>query len=226
MLLERVSRRSYHFRCHRATPGAEMTLAAGTYFEHLKAYVNSDYVVDDGVDGKVLLTEKFFRPEDVKPQVRKIELLLPGAVMVFKLDHDDLETAKSKSKPALFHFLDDNAKPWSKRCDFVVFYVKGRAFYADCIEFKSKSLTAEKIVPQLRAGMCWVSSLKRTIEHYTGDKRKIYLRKFVFAENTNPDPYIDDNRQLNADPSIRYYHFNEVQGQPIIDLQNTSVQEI
>ncbi len=203
-----------------------MTLAAGTYFEHLKAYVNSDYVTDEGSGGKVILTEKYFRPEDVKPQVRKIELMLPGAGIAFKLDHDEFETANRKSKPALFHFLDDNAKPWSKRRDFVVFYVNGRAFCADCIEFKSKSLAAEKIVPQLKAGTCWVASLKRTIEHYTGDKRKIRLRKFVFAENDNPDSYIDGNRQLKADPSIRYYHFDEVQGQPLADLQNTSVQEI
>lgn len=203
-----------------------MTLAAGTYFEHLKAYVNSDYVMHDGVGGKVVLTEKYFRHEDVKPQERKVELLLSGSGMAFKLDHDDFDTQKKKSKPALFHFLDDTAKPWSKRCDFVVFYVNGRAFHADCIEFKSKSLTAEKIVPQLRAGMCWVTSLKRTIDHYTGDNRKIRLRKFVFAENENPGAYLDPNRQLNADPSIRYYHFDEVNGQHLADLQNTSVQEI
>ena len=126
----------------------------------------------------------------------------------------------------MFHFLDDTAKPWSKRCDFVIFYVKGQRFCADCIEFKSKSLTAEKIVPQLKAGACWVHSLKRTIEHYTGDKRKIHLRKFVFAENDNPDAYLELNRQLRADPSIRYYHFDEVHGQALADLQNTSVQEI
>lgn len=203
-----------------------MTLAAGTYFEHLKAYVNSKYILHDGTGGKVVLTEKFFRPEDVKPQERKIELLLPGAGMAFKLDHDDFETSKKKVKPPLFHFLDDTAKPWSKRCDFVIFYVNGRAFHADCIEFKSKSLAAEKIVPQLKAGACWVHSLKRTIEHYTGDKRRVRLRKFVFAENENPSPYIDGNRQLTADPSIRYYHFDEVNGQSLIDLANTSVQEI
>jgi hypothetical protein len=203
-----------------------MTLAAGTYFEHLKAYVNSDYVMHDGSGGRVVLTEKYFRPEDVKPQTRKIELLLPGAGMVFKLDHDDFETSKKKSKPPLFHFLDDTAKPWSKRCDFVIFYVKGRAFHADCIEFKSKSLTAEKFVPQLKAGMCWVTSMKRTIDHYTGDNRKIRLRKFVFAENENPGAYLDPNRQFIADPSIRYYHFDEVNGQPLADLQNTSLQEI
>ncbi|MES9947204.1 MAG: hypothetical protein ABW080_19815 [Candidatus Thiodiazotropha sp.] len=203
-----------------------MTLTARTYYEHLKAYVNNEYVMHDGSGGKVVLTEKYFRSQDVKPKTREIELLLPGTGMAFKLDHDDFETVRRKSKPALFHFLDDNAKPWSKRCDFVVFYVKGRAFHADCIEFKSKSLTADKIVPQLKAGMCWVASLKRTIEQYTGDGRKIRLRKFVFAENDNPDPYIDGNRQLNADPSIRYYHFNEVHRQSLADLQNTSVQEI
>lgn len=203
-----------------------MSLAASTYFQHLKAYVNADYVMHDGTDGKVVLVETYFRPEDVKPKERRIELQLPGSGMAFKLDNDDFEISKRKVKPALFHFLDDTAKPWSKRCDFVVFYVNGRSFNADCIEFKSKSLTAEKIVPQLRAGACWVNTLKRTIEHYTGDRRRIRLRKFVFADNANPDAYLDPNRQLIADPSIRYYHIEEVQGQPIATLENSSVQEI
>ncbi|WP_204934386.1 hypothetical protein [Roseibium sediminis] len=180
----------------------------------------------DGSDNKVILSEKYFRPEDTKPQTRKIELLLPGSGMAFKLDHDEFETSNRKLKPALFHFLDDNAKPWSKRCDFVVFYVNGRAFHADCIEFKSKSLNADKIVPQLKAGACWVGTLKRTIEHYTGDKRRFKLRKFVFGENENPNAYLDANRQLNADPSVRYYHFDEVNGQPLASLQNSSVVEV
>lgn len=203
-----------------------MTLAPSTYFEHLKAYINSAYVMHDGSDKRVVLKEKYFRPEDLIPQERKIELLLAGSGLAFKLDHDDFETAKKKSKPPLFHFLDDNSKPWSKRCDFVVFHTSGRAFHADCIEFKSKSLSAEKIVPQLRAGACWVRSMKQTVEHYTGDTRKIRLRKFVFGENDNPGAYLDANRQLNADPSIRYYHFSEVDGQPLAALANTSVQEI
>lgn len=215
-----------------------MSLSASTYFEHLKAYVNGDYIVHDGTGGTVVLTEKYFRAEDVKPQTRVIELRLPGPGLAFKLDHDEFEEEKASqrkskteekkktSKPALFHFLDDTAKPWSKRCDFVIFYVHGRAFHADCIEFKSKSLAAEKIVPQLKAGSCWVRSLKRTIEHYTGDTRSIRLRKFVFAENENPNAYLDGNKQLKADPSIRYYHFDEVQGQPLADLLNTSIQSI
>ena len=203
-----------------------MTLDAPTYFGHLRAYVNDRYVVDDGASGKVELSEKYFPPKGTRARTRRIQLLLPGQGLAFKLDHDQVELLRKKSKPPLFHFLDDNAKPWSKRCDFVVFYIKGKAFHADCIEFKSKSLTADKIVPQLRAGTCWVRSLKQTIEHYTGDSRKIRLRKFVFGENDNPSAYLDANRQLNADPSIRYYHFDEVNGQPLTALHNTSVQEI
>lgn len=203
-----------------------MSLAAATYFNHLRAYVNGDYVVHDGSGGKVVLSETYFRPEDVKPQERRIELKLPGLGMAFKLDNDDFEHSKKRIKPALFHFLNDTAKPWSKRCDFVVFFVSQRSFNADCIEFKSKSLTTDKIVPQLRAGASWVNSLKRTIEHYTGDKRMIRLRKFVFADNANPDAYLDENRQFLADPSVRYYQFDEVHGQLITDLANSSVQEI
>ncbi|MER8777273.1 hypothetical protein NKI01_11835 [Mesorhizobium sp. M0815] len=203
-----------------------MTLDSPTYFGHLRAYVNDRYVVDDGAGGEVALSEKYFPPTGTRAKTRRIRLLLPGQGLAFKLDHDQVELQRKKSKPPLFHFLDDNAKPWSKRCDFVIFYTRGRAFHADCIEFKSKSLTAEKIVPQLRAGMCWVRSLKQTIDHYTGDSRNIRLRKFVFGENDNPGAYLDANRQLNADPSIRYYHFDEVNGQSVVALHNASVQEI
>ncbi|MEM7218203.1 MAG: hypothetical protein AAF515_07555 [Pseudomonadota bacterium] len=203
-----------------------MTLAAGAYLEHLKAYVNSEYVMDDGASGRVVLTEKYFLPEDVKPQTRKIELLIPGSGMAFKLDHDEFETSRRKHKPALFHFLDDNAKPWSKRCDFVVFFVNRRALHADCIEFKSKGINGQAIKEQLSAGVCWLRSLKRTIEYYTTYNKKLKVRKFVFGTNTNPGPFVDGNQQLNADPSIRYYHFDEVQGQPLVELDNTSVHEV
>lgn len=203
-----------------------MTLTADVYFEHLRAYVNSDYVVSNGYGGKVILTEKYFRPNETKARKREIELLLPGPGLAFKLDHDEFETRGKKSKPALFHFLDDNGKPWSKRCDFVIFYVNKRALYADCIEFKSGSIAGAAIREQLRAGGHWVKSLKRTIEHYTADTRKVKMRKFVFGDKDDPEAYLDENRQLNADPSIRYYHFDEVNGQALAGLHNTSVQEV
>lgn len=203
-----------------------MTLDAATYFGHLRAYVNDRYVMDDATSGEVILREKYFPPTGTRAKTRKIHLMLPGPGLVFKLDHDQVELQRKKGKPPLFHFLDDTAKPWSKRCDFVIFYVNGRAFHADCIEFKSKSLTAEKIVPQLKAGMCWVNSLKRTIENYTGDSRRIRVRKFVFGSNENPDAYLEPNRHLKADPSVRYYHFDEINGQPLADLHNDSIQGI
>ena len=71
-----------------------MTLEARTYFGHLRAYVNDDYVIHDGTGGKVVLTEKYFRPEDVTPQKREVELLLPSVGMAFKLDHDDFDASK------------------------------------------------------------------------------------------------------------------------------------
>lgn len=203
-----------------------MSLDAATYFQHLKAYVNSRYVVHDGEGGEVILSEKYFPEGATRARTRRIALGLNGLGMAFKLDHDQVELQRKKTKPALFHFLDDNAKPWSKRCDFVIFRTEGRSFVADCIEFKSKSLTADKIVPQLRAGVCWCRSLKRTIEHYTGDARRIRVRKFVFGTNENPAAYVDGNGQLNADPSVRYYHFDEVNGHSLADLTNTSVLEI
>ncbi len=186
-----------------------MTLDAPTYLMHLRAYVNNRYVAHDGTGGEVVLRAKYFPANVTRFHIRAIRLLLPGPGLDFKLDHDQAELQRKKNKPPLFHFLDNNAKPWSKRCDFVIFYVNCQTFHADCIEFKSKSLTANKIVPQLMAGMFWVKALKQTIEYYTGDKRKIRLRKFIFAENEKPDPYID-----------------EVQRQPLAGLQNSSMQEI
>lgn len=203
-----------------------MSLDAATYFQHLRAYVNSRYIVHDGEGGEVILKEKYFQGDETRARTRKIALGLSGLGMAFKLDHDQVELQRKKAKPPLFHFLDDNAKAWSKRCDFVVFRTQGRSFFADCIEFKSKSLSTEKIVPQLKAGVSWCRSLKRTIEHYTGDCRTIRVRKFVFGTNENPGAYVDGNGQLNADPSIRYYHFDEVNGRPLSELQNASILEI
>ena len=204
-----------------------MTLDAPTYFGHLRAYVNDHYVMHDGDGGEVVLREKYFPPpQATRAETRKLRLLLSGPGLAFKLDNDQIQLSKKKSKPPLFHFLNDNAKPWSKRCDFVIFYVNRRAFFADCIEFKSDSIAGIAVREQLPAGACWVKSLKKAIEHYTEDTRKIRVRKFLFGDKEDAGAYLDSNRQLNADPSIRYYHFDEVQGQPVAALQNASVQVI
>lgn len=203
-----------------------MSLDAASYFHHLQAYLNSRYIVHDGAGGYLVLKEKYFSEGGTRARTRKIVLHLSGLGLAFKLDHDQVELQRKKAKPALFHFLDDTAKPWSKRCDFVIFSTAGRRFMADCVEFKSKSLTAEKIVPQLRAGVSWCKSLKQTIEYYTGDARRIRVRKFVFGTNDNPTDYINAGGQLRADPSVRYYHFNDINGRHLSDLQNTSFEDI
>ncbi len=206
-----------------------MSLDAATYLGHLRAYLNAAYIVHDGTGGAVELREKYFAEDGVKRLDRIISLGLAGPGIAFKLDHDEVGGGKKSgngNKPPLFHFLDDRAKPWSKRCDFVIFHVCGRALHADCIEFKSKSLDHNTIVPQLKAGVAWCQSLKRVIEHYTGERKTLKVRKFVFADNTAPGQFVDARRQLSADPSIRYYHFDEVNGQSLIALQNASVEEI
>ena len=204
-----------------------MTLDATTYLTHLRAYVNDHYVQHRGDGGEVVLKEKYYPPAPAtRAETRKLRLLLPGPGLALKLDYDQFRLHNQRSKPPLFHFLDDNAKPWSKRCDFVIFYVNRRAFCADCIEFKSGSIAGSAVREQLRAGACWVKSLKKTVEHYTEDTRKIRVRKFLFGDKEDADPYLDSDRQLNADPSIRYYHFREVHGQPLNALQNSSVHVI
>ena len=198
-----------------------MTLDAKTYFSHLRAYLNDDYVTYYDTDGEVVLKEKYYSQTSEKQKIRRLRLLIPGPGLVFKLDFD-----KTKTKPPLFHFLDNNAKPWSKRCDFVIFYVNRRMLFADCIEFKSGSIAGNTVKEQLEAGTHWVMSLKRTIEYYTEDKRRIRMRKFLFGHMADANAYLNSDQQLNADPSIRYYHFDDVQGKHLDHLQNASCKEI
>jgi hypothetical protein len=73
-----------------------MTLAAGTYFEHLKACLNSECLMHDRSGGEVVLMEKYFRPEETTARERKIVLLFPGPGLAFKLDHDDFDIARQK----------------------------------------------------------------------------------------------------------------------------------
>lgn len=96
-----------------------MTLDPQTYLEHIGAYVNNHYVMHDGVGGEVILQEKYHSDTGTsRPKKRNVRLLLPGPGLAFKLD---AELGKCGASLPLFHFLNDNAKPWSKRCDFVIF---------------------------------------------------------------------------------------------------------
>ena len=74
---------------------------------------------------EVILKEKYFPPGGTRAKTRKIELLFPDQDLLSNWIMMNSNCSERRSKPPLFHFLDDNAKPWSKRCDFVIFYVNG-----------------------------------------------------------------------------------------------------
>ena len=195
-----------------------MSLDAASYFKHLRAYLFSDYIIDDGSSGKVALKEKYFLAGETKKRTRRVELPFQGEAFAIKLD----------GMPSrLFHFLDDNGKPWSKRCDFIVFQCHRRAINAYLFEFKTKSLDPSSIIDQLKAGERWCACLRKVIHQYTGDDRKLRLRKFVCSENDNPAAFLDAAGQyLARDPSIRHHHCDALVGLTLDQLDNSSIRTV
>ncbi|WP_431284501.1 hypothetical protein ACQW02_06775 [Humitalea sp. 24SJ18S-53] len=195
-----------------------MTLAAASYFDHLRAYISPAYIIDDGSTGAIALKEKYFPDGSTKKATRTVVLPFKGKAFAIKLDGH---------KEALFHFLDDNGKQWSKRCDFVVFQCQSKTVNAYLFEFKTKSLEAQSIIDQLKAGLSWCASLRRVIFQYTGDDRTLRVRKFVFTENENPGPYLDAaGKYLARDPSIRHYHYDHLKDLTLDTLENSSINTV
>ena len=195
-----------------------MSLDAASYFDHLRAYISEAYIIDDGATGTVTLTEKYFREGMTKKSTRKVILPFAGKAFAIKLDGH---------KEALFHFLDDNGKQWSKRCDFIIFQCYRRSINAYLFEFKTRSLEAQSIIDQLKSGAHWCASLRKIVNHYTGDDRSIRIRKFVLTENENPTAYLDAaGRYLARDPSIRHFHYDQLVGLTLETLENTSVRTV
>ena len=84
-------------------------------------YKRANIVMDVEDSGKVVLTEK------VLPRGRRCKkssrIKLPYKGKDFAIQGLD------GRKNPLFHFLDDNGKEWSKRCDFVVFQYFNRRLW-------------------------------------------------------------------------------------------------
>lgn len=200
-----------------------MPLNAQGYFNALRSYLNTNkYEVKDIDNGRIVLKEKVFVSDGTKPIEYKVRLSVTGETLVIRLD---LKNPKGKNDP-LFHFLDDNAKPWSKRCDFVIFHRIRNQINVYCIEFKSATLP-ESIVDQLEASESWCRALHSTIKHYTGETKRMYLKKFVFSSCQNPAPYLDrTGLYLQRDHSVRHYLYQEVDGHSIEELENTNVESI
>ena len=195
-----------------------MTLDASSYFDHLRAYLSEKYIVDDGATGTITLTEKYFLEGATTKSTRKVMLPFKGRAFAIKLDGH---------KEALFHFLDDNGKQWSKRCDFIIFQCFNRCINAYLFEFKTRSLEAQSIIDQLKSGAHWCASLRKVVNQYTGDDRGFRIRKFVLTENENPAAYLDAaGRYLARDPSIRHYHYDQLVGLTLDTLENASVRTV
>ncbi len=93
-----------------------MPINAQGYFNALMSYLNrAHYEVKCTISGKIVLKEKIFLPGN-KTHNLEIYLNAPGEAFVINLDKK--QTKSSNRSAPLFHFLDDNGKPWSKRCDF------------------------------------------------------------------------------------------------------------
>ena len=195
-----------------------MSLDAASYFNHLKNYMSRDYVVDYGSTGTVTLSEKYFREGDKKSRSRDVKFGFEGQAFAIKLDG---------KADRLFHFLDDNGREWSKRCDFVVFQCTRRAINSFLFEFKTKSIDQTSIIGQLKSGAHWCSCLRKVVHQYTGDDRNFRVKKFVFTEHDNPVAYLDPSgKYLARDPSIRHYHYDQLKGLTLDTLENQSTNTV
>ncbi len=207
-----------------------MAINAQGYFEHLRAYLSDDYIVDQGVTDTLTIKDKYFPEGSRKEAVRKIMFGFTGEAFALNLDKKIKKNGKGKQNefsPPLFQFLNDNAKPWSKKCDYVIFHRLPRHIYVYCIELKSKAISAETITAQLTAGHCWVQSLKKVLEQYTGHKHPLMLQKFVFSSNKNPATYLGpEGKYLAREPSVRFYHYDDLDGLTLEDLENSSVMSV
>ncbi len=191
-----------------------MAVDANKYFRGLRAYLNTKhYEVSKRDSGRIVLEEKIFFSGSEKLQT--VRLGFEGDIIAIRLDK---KNSKGSSDP-LFHFFDDEAKPWSKRCDFVVFQLLNKKIYVYCIEFKSASLPGG-LVDQLKASEAWCKSIHSIISLYTGEKKRLHLKKYVFSCMDDPSRFVDDEGYIMRDHSIRHYHYDDLSSIKLEELEN------
>jgi hypothetical protein len=169
-----------------------------------------------------VLKEKIFVSASPKPAEYKVRLCVTGDALVINLDKKN----KNGNCDPLFHFLNDNAKPWSRRCDFVVFHRVRERINVHCLEFKSATFP-DGLADQLEASEAWCRALHSTIKHYTGQTKRLHLTKFVLSCHPNPGPYLDrTGKYLQRDHSIRHYLYQDIDGLSLDALDNINVENI
>ena len=169
-----------------------------------------------------MLKDKIYLPGSTNTTDQRIRLGVIGEALAINLDKKN----RNGSSEPLFHFLNDNAKPWSKRCDFVVFHRVKERINLYCIEFKSATFP-DGLVDQLNASESWCRALHSTIKHYTGAAKRLHLTKFVLSCHPNPAAYLDPaGKYLQRDHSIRHYLYQDIDGMALDALDNTNVDTI
>jgi hypothetical protein len=209
-----------------------MAITIQSYFAALRDYLNTDgYEVTEVEGDKVVISDEVYWPESKTPKEQKVKLVVPGAAIVINLDakftKEGKRSASGKgSSLPFFHFLEDESKPWAKRCDFVIFHLHRNQIAAICIEFKSASFP-ESLPDQMNAGAAWCRSLHSVIKHYTGKAKRMRISKFVLSCHQTPERFLnDDGKYLKKDHTIRHYHYNDINGLSLEDLENTHVENI
>lgn len=197
-----------------------MALNAQGYFNCLGSYLNTNhYGVRQPTSGKVTLTETVATQSGKKKH--EVTLQCSGDVIVIKLD-----AKKNGSSLPLFHFLDDDAKPWSKRCDFVIFNLRKNKLFVYCIEFKSETIPHD-VPDQLKASLAWCQALHATISAYTAKNSRLNVTKYVLSNHPDPALYLDEaGKYLRRDHTIRHYLYSEINGLALSDLENDNIELI
>lgn len=197
-----------------------MAINSEGYFNCLRSYLNTNnYEVTKRDKGRIVLEEKVYWPDERSPRKEKIRLGYKGDVIVIRLDK---KNSRGNSNP-LFHFLEDGAKPWAKRCDFIIFQLVANRLNVYCIEFKSSTFQ-DKAVDQLNAGETWCRALCSIIKLYTKKSKRLNLRKYVFSCIVDPSPYIDEKGYLIRDHSIRHFHYDDLKTRTLDELENSNVE--
>lgn len=199
-----------------------MELNAQGYLNFLRLHLNvKDYEKSLARNDEITLRERVFGRTGDKPKEYRVKLKVTGDVLVIKLD------AKVRGKsPPLFHFLDDTGKPWSKRCDFVVFNARGDDLFVYCIEFKSESIPHD-LQYQLKASADWIRSLHAIVRSYTTKTTVMRLTRFVLSNTANLQDHLDaEGKYLRRDHTIRHYRYVDLNGAALADLENSNVEVI
>ncbi|MCB0712623.1 MAG: hypothetical protein KDD67_09865 [Ignavibacteriae bacterium] len=209
-----------------------MPITPQSYFAALRDYLNTDgYEVTDVEEGNIVIRDKVYWPDSKEPKDQKVKLVVPGEAIVINLDAKFTREGKRSTKGQgvvypFFHFLDDQSKPWAKRCDYVIFHLYCNRISAICIEFKSASFP-ESLVDQMNASTAWCRSLHSIIKHYTGKTKRVYITKYVLSCHENPERFLCEERKyLRKDHTIRHYHYNDINGMSLENLEHTHVETI